>query len=391
LGSFSISRQKDKETSGRKIADLSTRSKDVEPKEVRGIIAGGGTGGHLHPGLAIAREICRRSENAELLFVTGRRKMELDILNRTGFLQASIDVEGLKGRGWFKGLRALVKLPLSFFQSFSIIRGFSPNIVIGVGGYSAGPVCVLSRLMGIPSAIHEQNSYPGLTNRILCRVVDKVFISFEESRAHFPGGSLLLTGNPILEEFLAGNTKSGEKNQIFTILIVGGSQGAHAINRSMVETLKILKERGKVPGVIHQTGETDYKEVVEAYRREGVKGEVLPFIEDMGRAYSQADLVIGRAGAATVSELAALGKPSILIPYPHAANRHQETNAQMLVRAGGAEMMLEETLSGQRLAESLMRYMNDRPALTEMGQRAKKVGRGDAAGIIVDQLMEMIK
>ena len=362
----------------------------MEPKEVRGIIAGGGTGGHLHPGLAIAREICRRSEKAELLFVTGRRKMELDILNRTGFLQASIDVEGLKGRGWFKGLRALVKLPLSFFQSFSIIRGFSPNIVIGVGGYSAGPVCVLARLMGIPSAIHEQNSYPGLTNRLLCRVVDRVFISFEESRAHFPGGSLLLTGNPIREEFLAGETTSGERNKTFTILILGGSQGARAINRSVVATLKILKERGKAPGVIHQTGETDYKEVVEAYGREGVKGEILPFIEDMGRAYSHADLVISRAGATTVSELAALGKPSILIPYPHAANRHQETNAQMLVRAGGAEMMLQNTLSGERLAAALMRYMDDRSVLKEMGQKALKLGRGDAARVIVDQLKEMI-
>lgn len=363
----------------------------MEPREVRGIIAGGGTGGHLFPGLAIAREICKRSEKAELLFVTGRRKMELDILDRTGFLQSSIDVEGLKGRGWFKGLRALVKLPLSFFQSFSIIRGFSPNIVIGVGGYSSGPVCMVARLMGIPSAIHEQNSYPGLTNRLLCRVVDRVFISFEESRGHFPGGSLLLTGNPIREELLKGETTIEEQKETFTILILGGSQGARAINRSVVATLKILKERGKTLGVIHQTGKTDYEEVVEAYGREGVKGEIQPFIEDMGRAYNQADLVISRAGATTVSELAALGKPSILIPYPYAANRHQETNAQMLVRAGGAEMMLEEALSGQRLAGSLMRYMNDRPVLTEMGQRARKVGRGDAAGIIVDKLMEMIE
>ena len=172
------------------------RSKDVKPKNVRIIIAGGGTGGHLHPALAIAKEICKRFEQAELLFVTGRRKLELDILSRTGFHQSSIDVEGLKGRGWFKGLRALMKLPLSFFQSFSIIRGFSPNIIIGVGGYSAGPVCMLARFMGIPSAIHEQNSYPGLTNRLLCRVVDKVFISFEESRGPFPGRVSLADRKP---------------------------------------------------------------------------------------------------------------------------------------------------------------------------------------------------
>jgi UDP-N-acetylglucosamine--N-acetylmuramyl-(pentapeptide) pyrophosphoryl-undecaprenol N-acetylglucosamine transferase len=366
-------------------------SRNVKPKEVRVIIAGGGTGGHLFPALAIAKEICRRSEKAELLFVTGRRKMELDILGRTGFLQASIDVEGLKGRGWLKGLRAIMKLPLSFFQSFSIIRGFSPNIIIGVGGYSAGPVCVLAKLMGIPSAIHEQNSYPGLTNRLLCRVVDRVFISFEESRGHFPGGSLLLTGNPVREEFFAEETTIRERDKTFSILILGGSQGARAINRCVVATLKILKAKGISLGVIHQTGETDYKEVVEAYECDGMKGEIQPFIEDMGHAYKQADLVISRAGATTVSELAALGKPSILIPYPHAANRHQETNARMLVKAGGAEMILEETLSGEKLSESLIRYMSDRPLLKEMGQRARKVGRGDAAGVITDQLMEMIE
>ncbi len=366
------------------------RSKDVEPKEVRGIIAGGGTGGHLFPGLAIAKEICRRFEKAEILFVTGRRKMELDILNGTGFLQSSIDVEGLKGRGWRKGLRTLIKLPLSFFQSFSIIKSFSPDMVIGVGGYSAGPVCMVARLMGVPSAIHEQNSYPGLTNRLLCRVVDRVFISFEESRVHFSGGTLLLTGNPIREEFLTGEKIGAADNKTFTILILGGSQGARAINRAIVATLTVLKERSRVPRVIHQTGETDYREVVEAYGRAGVTGEILPFIEDMDRAYRLADLVISRAGATTVSELAALGKPSILVPYPHAANRHQEANAQMLVRAGGAEMMLQNTLSGERLAAVVMRYMDDRSVLKKMGQKALKLGRGDAARVIVDQLKEMI-
>lgn len=363
----------------------------MKPKGVRVIMAGGGTGGHLFPALAIAKEISRRFEKAELLFITGRRKMELDILGRTGFLQRSIDVEGLKGRGWLKGLRALIKLPLSFIQSFFIIRGFTPDLIVGVGGYSAGPVCMLARFMGIPSAIHEQNSYPGVTNRLLCRVVDKVFISFEESRAHFPGGSLLLTGNPIREELLSGETKRRERDDTFTILILGGSQGARAINRCVVTTLKILKEKGMEPGVIHQTGEADHEEVVEAYSREDVKGEILPFIEDMGRAYGRADLVISRAGAMTVSELAALGKASILIPYPHATNRHQETNAQMLVNAGGAEMILEETLSGQRLAEFLMKYMEARDVLIEMGKKARTVGRIDAAKVIGDQLTKMIE
>jgi UDP-N-acetylglucosamine--N-acetylmuramyl-(pentapeptide) pyrophosphoryl-undecaprenol N-acetylglucosamine transferase len=367
------------------------KSENVEPKEIRSIIAGGGTGGHLFPGLAIADEFIKRYERAKILFVTGRKKMESDILSRTNFLQSSIDVEGLKGRGWAKGFKTLLKLPLSFFQSFSIIKGFSPRVVIGVGGYSSGPVCMIAKLMGIPSAIHEQNSYPGLTNRLLCRVVDRVFISFEESRAHFSGGELLLTGNPIREEFLSEDKAERTGNKTFTILILGGSQGARVINRTVVETLSILKENGRDLCVIHQTGESDYSEVVKTYERAGVKGDVLPFIEDMSRAYDHADLVISRAGATTVSELAVLGKPSILIPYPHAANRHQETNAQILVKAGGAEMILQEALNSERLAGSLMRYMDDQPGLNEMGTKARKVGRGDAAKVIVDQLMEMIK
>jgi len=367
------------------------KSKNVEPWQMRCIIAGGGTGGHLFPGLAIAKELCKRYEEAKILFVTGRRKMESDILDRTDFLKASIDVEGLKGRGWIKGLKTMVKLPLSFFQSYSIIKGFSPSVVMGVGGYSSGPVCMVAKLMGIPSAIHEQNSYPGLTNRLLCRVVDRAFISFEESRTHFSGGELLLTGNPIREEFLAEDKAERTVNKTFTILILGGSQGARIINRIIVETLSILKGYGRDLCVIHQTGESDYSEVVKTYERAGVKGEVLPFIEDMSRAYDRADLVISRAGATTVSELAALGKPSILIPYPHAANRHQETNAQMLVKAGGAEMKLQETLNGESLARSLMSYMDNRPALNEMGLKARKMGRVDAAKVIVDQLMEMFK
>ena len=368
------------------------RSKNVEPKEMRGIIAGGGTGGHLFPGLAIAKEFCKRYQGAKILFVTGRRKMESDILSRTDFLQSSIDVEGLKGRGWVKGIKTMTKLPLSFFQSFSIIKGFSPGVVVGVGGYSSGPVCLVAKLMGIPSAVHEQNSYPGLTNRLLCRVVDRVFISFEESRAHFPGGTLLLTGNPIRDEFLDNNKAVLRRdNKTFTILILGGSQGARVINQTIVTTLAILKEKGRELCVIHQTGESDYKEVLKAYEQAGVKGEIQPFIEDMTPAYNCADLVISRAGATTVSELAALGKPSILIPYPHAANRHQETNAEMLVKAGGAEVMLQKTLNGERLAESLMKYMDNRAVLNKMGQNALRVGRVDSASIIVDQLMEMIE
>lgn len=358
---------------------------------VKVVIAGGGTGGHLFPGLAIAEEMVKRSPKADMLFIVGRRKMELDILTRSGFNQASIHVEGIKGRGWKKALMVLLKLPYSFFQSASILKKFSPQLVLGVGGYSAGPVCLAAKIMGIPTAIHEQNSFPGLTNRLLCRIVDRVFISFEESREHFPGGTLYLTGNPIRGDLLQERDSHVNTNKKFTILAVGGSQGARSINRALVAALEVLKTKERGPQVIHQTGETDHPRVVGEYQERGLEGEIVPFIKDMAEAYHRADIVVSRAGATTVAELAAAGKPSILVPYPYAANRHQETNARMLVEVGGAEMMLEETLSGEGLAELLMKYMDDRTALERMGKRAQEMGRPDAAKVIVDQLMEMMK
>ena len=358
---------------------------------MRVVIAGGGTGGHLFPGLATAKQIVKRFPTANILFVIGRRKMELDILTRSGFNQETIHVEGIKGRGWKKGLVVLFKLPYSFFQSLSILRRHSPHLVLGVGGYSAGPVCLAAKIMGIPTAIHEQNSFPGLTNRLLCRIVDRVFISFEVSREHFPGGTLHLTGNPIREDLLAEKDSRIKTNKEFSILAVGGSQGARAINRALVAALEILKGKGRESQVIHQTGESDHARVVRDYQQKGLEGEIEPFIKDMAGAYHRAEIVVSRAGATTVSELAALGKPSILVPYPYAANRHQETNARMLVEVGGAEMMIEEDLSGESLAALLMKYMDDKTALKRMGEHAQKVGRPDAAKIIVDQLMDMIK
>ena len=360
-----------------------------DPEGIRVLIAGGGTGGHLFPGVAIAEEISRRYENSEILFVTGRRKIESEILSRFGFHQVSIHVEGLKGRGVIKGIMVLLKLPYSLFQAISIIKKFSPRLVLGVGGYSAGPVCLAARIMGIPTAIHEQNSFPGLTNRLLCRIVDRVFISFAESRTHFAGGAIHLTGNPIRRELLKEKNHE-EANKRFTILIVGGSQGARAINKAFLGALEILKSKGKDPQIIHQTGEIDHPWVLEEYRKMGFEGEVTSFIHDMAKAYQQADIVVSRAGASTVSELAALGKPSILIPYPYAANRHQDTNALILADIGGAEILYQDDLNAEGLAALLIKYMDDRMALEEMGKQVLKIGRRDATKVIADQLAVMM-
>lgn len=343
----------------------------------------------IFPGIAVARELEGRFRETEILFVVGHRKMESDLLTRHGYRAKAIDVEGLKGRGWKKGISVMVKLPKSILQSASIIKEFSPHLVLGMGGYSAGPVCLAARLMGIPTAIHEQNSYPGLTNRLLSRVVDRVLISFEESRTHFRVNSVVLTGNPIREELFSEGKVAPEDKSEFTILIVGGSQGAKAINEIFAAALAFLNTRGRKPKVIHQTGKKDHERVVEDYRQRELTGELLPFIRDMTTAYQQADLVVSRAGATTIFELAALGKPSILIPYPYATNQHQEINARSLVQAGGAEMIRQSELTPEGLAQVLLKYIEDPSTLKKMGERVRTIARPDAAKVIVDQLAEM--
>ena len=355
------------------------------------IVAGGGTGGHLFPGVAVAKEISRRFEGAEILFVTGKRKMESEVLQKAGFRQTSIAVEGIKGRGLLKGAWVALKLPWSFLQSLWILRGFAPHLVLGVGGYSAGPLCLAARVMGVPSAIHEQNSFPGVTNRLLCRVVNRVFISFEGSRRHFSGGSIHLTGNPIRAEFVTSETRLPRNGKPFTVAAVGGSQGARAINDVFVEAMALLKHRNRPCRIIHQTGELDYERIAGLYREQGIEAEVRPFIQDMAGVYREADLVVSRAGAGAVFEMAAMGKPSLLIPYPFAANHHQEANARFLAEAGAAEMILQETLTGEALADRLVNFMEDRAALEKMGQAAKSVSKPDAAQRIADLLLEMVR
>ena len=338
----------------------------------------------------MGKEVLRRYPGSEVIFVTGGRKIESDILKGAGFDQVSISVEGLKGKGWGKALKGVFKLPLGFYQAVSIIRRFSPDLVLGVGGYSSGPVCLGARMMGVPTAIHEQNSFPGITNRLLSRIVDRVFISFKESRGNFPGGLLFFTGDPVREEFTDPKGLPPRDEKIFTILVTGGSQGAVAINKIFVSALEILKARGKEPRVIHHAGSHDFDRVLREYREKGLHGDVRPFIQDMVWAYHQADIFIGRAGAGTIFELALMGKPSILIPYPYAANRHQDTNAKTLSGIGGAVMIHQDKLTGEGLAEMLMGFMDDREALKKMGEKARRAGKPDAARVIVDRLEEMI-
>ncbi len=371
--------------------DRGQRTGESRPT-MRCIIAGGGSGGHLFPGIAIAGELAARCPGAALLFVVGRRRMESEILRRYGFQVAFINVEGMKGRGWKKGLAVLGMLPGSLVQSLRIIKDFKPSFVVGVGGYSSGPFCLAARLMAVPTAIHEQNSYPGLTNRLLARVVDRIFVSFEESTPYFRQKSTL-TGNPVRHELFSPVEDSLSQDKKFTVLVVGGSQGARAINEAFAKAYGILKKSGNKITFIHQTGEHDHKRAVEDYGFERLEpreleANVIPFIKDMASAYHRADMVVSRAGATTLFELAALGKPSILIPYPYAANGHQETNARSLAQRGGAEMVLQKDLTAEGLAKSLLTYINHPQQLKKMGDAARGFSRPDAARIIVDELLK---
>jgi UDP-N-acetylglucosamine--N-acetylmuramyl-(pentapeptide) pyrophosphoryl-undecaprenol N-acetylglucosamine transferase len=262
-------------------------------------------------------------------------------------------------------------------------------VVFGVGGYSSGPACLAAKIMKVPTAVHEQNSFPGLTNRLLCRIVDKVFISFEESRKNFPVGKILMTGNPVRRELLERKPPKKKNKGRFTVLVLGGSQGAVAINRAFLEALGLLKERNIELYIIHQTGRQDVEYVKEQYEKRGFKGDVEAFIDDIGEAYDAAHIIIGRAGASTISELAAIGKPSILIPYPYAANGHQEYNARILGMAGGAEILLQNEMTGERIVELLRKYMEDGVALRTMSDNAKKMAMPDATAVIANEIIKM--
>ncbi len=354
------------------------------------IIAGGGTGGHLFPGVAIAEEINRRDSAHEVLFIGTERGLEGRILNDMGYRLSTIDIAGLRGMGMMKTIGGLVKIPMSIIQSRAIISEFQPHMVIGVGGYASGPAVITAHYMGIKTAVAEQNAVPGMTNRILGKFVDRVFVTFSETVRWFPENKVLVTGNPVRRGFI--ERSHGKKdNGIFTILIFGGSQGASAINTAVIETMTHLRNIKEPVRIIHQTGLRELEHVMAAYQSYEIEAQVVPFINDMASAYDEADLLVCRAGATTVAEVTVSGKPAIFIPFPHAAGDHQRLNAQVLVNAGAAEMILEKDLNGKTLAGVIQRLISDRDKLEKMAERARALSTTNAAGHIVDECLSIIQ
>ncbi|MGZ3608186.1 MAG: undecaprenyldiphospho-muramoylpentapeptide beta-N-acetylglucosaminyltransferase [Syntrophales bacterium] len=354
------------------------------------IIAGGGTGGHLFPGIAIAEEFLRRDQASSILFIGTKKGLEQRVLGSTGFNLHTLDVEGIKGRGITKILGALLKIPRSLIESYRLIRAFCPDIVIGVGGYASGPAVMAAYFMGVKTAIAEQNALPGITNKILGRFVDRIFVTFPETRKWFPEKKIMVSGNPVRAAFLAGIREAEKRAGKFTLLIFGGSQGARGINTAVLDSLSYLTEIKDNLKIIHQTGSADVDSLAAHYRSHGIDAEVLPFITDMARAFKSADLIICRAGATSIAEITASGKAAILIPFPHAANDHQRKNAETMIKAGAAVTIRERDISGQILAETIEKFYRHPDLIKEMEARSASLGNVRAAADIVDACLGLI-
>ena len=356
---------------------------------MRLLIAGGGTGGHLFPGVAIAEELRAREPGATVRFVGTRRGIEARELPEQGWDLSLIEVSGLKTVGVIGAIRGLLRLPRALWQARRIVKQFKPDAVVGVGGYASGPVVLMARLAGVPTAICEQNSIPGLTNKILGRVVRKVFVSFEGTRRFFLPRKTELSGNPVRRGLVQKLLEAGAvvpaagTGEPVHVLVSGGSLGAVAVNPLAADALIALAREAKL-AIVHQTGEKGLEETRRRYEAAGVAAECHAFIKDMAAAYHRADVVIGRAGATTVAELAITGKPAVFIPYPFAADNHQELNAREMVEAGAAMMFRQSELTAEKLAEALRPLLADSGRRAEMGARMKARARPDAAAAVID-------
>ncbi len=360
------------------------------------VFTGGGTGGHVFPALAIAHELKKAIDDVRITFVGTAKGIEAKIIPKEGYDIRFITSEGLVGKNVFKRVRSILKIPLSLKDSFRILKDVKPELVFGVGGYSSGPMILCAKLMGISTIIHEQNSIPGLTNKVVGKFVDTIAVTYHESTKFFPKEKTYFTGNPVREEILKGNRDRGYKafsleKDLFTIFVFGGSSGASHINNAVSEALVYLETfKGKIQ-FLHQTGDRDFDSMKEVYRSKEFKGTVIPFAYEMADAYAVADLIISRAGATTLAELSACGKAAILVPYPYAAGNHQEINARKLWDVGASQMILDKDLNGKILSDMIKYLIEDPDALGEMERISKSLGCCEATNKIIELIRGLVK
>lgn len=352
------------------------------------VITTGGTGGHIFPALAVAEEVQRRNPDAEVLFIGGQYGREAEFAAQAGVKFLGLPVRGVLGRG-LKGVAALFSMLRALGIAWKELGRFRPEAVVGFGGYAGFAPVMAARLRGIPCAVHEQNSVAGASNTLLSKFCKRVFLSFPDSCGSFAQEKCIFTGNPVRGS-IRELSESTRKTPARRVLIVGGSLGAHALNTAVAEELPRLKEAGY--SLWHQTGKADFDAMHTAYADAGCTGEdfrVAPFIQDMKAAYAWADLVLCRAGATTVAELAVAGLPSVLIPFPFATHDHQTVNASHLERLGAAVLLPQSELSTRSLFDELETLFANPETITEMGQAAKGFGAPNAAALLVDAIEAM--
>jgi UDP-N-acetylglucosamine--N-acetylmuramyl-(pentapeptide) pyrophosphoryl-undecaprenol N-acetylglucosamine transferase len=357
------------------------------------VIAAGGTGGHLYPAVALAREFLCRDQANKVLFVGTSRGLESKVLAHEGFELLLIDAKPVMGKGLLDLVKGLSAMPISFWQCWQIVQQRRPDLVIGVGGYTSPMMMMAAALAGVPRVILEPNADPGLANKAVGPFVQRVFLAFESAADAFDRTKVRVVGTPIRKEFLAqAERASTAANQAGRqhLLIFGGSQGAKAINSAVIEGLPpLLKTRSQMT-VTHQTGEADYERVSTAYRQAGVAVSVSPFLYDMPSAINVADLVVARAGAMTVAELTTCGKPAVLIPLPTAIYDHQMKNAKAMEAAGAAVVLPQGDLTGSTLTRTITAILDDQKRLTAMGVASRSLRRIDAAEVIVRECYALI-
>jgi len=340
---------------------------------MRAILAGGGTGGHVIPALAIANEL-KKSYGAEVLFIGTARGIENRLVPAAGYPLQLVRVGALKNVTLVTRARTAFDLPRAVWDAGRMLNEFAPEVVIGVGGYASGPAMLAALVKHIPTLAFEPNVVPGFANRVVARLVSAAAVHFEETAHYFRHAEV--TGVPVRQAFFEIAPKRGGTP---TLLVFGGSQGAHAINQAMIRCLPALKREAPGIHVIHQTGERDYNDALAAYQNLGKAAEVFKFIEDMPAAFARADLVVCRSGASTVAEIAAAGKPAVFVPFPRAADDHQTVNALALERAGAAVLVEESKLDGVWLAETIAALLGDRARLEQMSEAARGLAHPNAA------------
>ncbi len=361
------------------------------PLRVRVVMAGGGTGGHLFPGIAVARELVARDPGATVSFAGTARGLEVRVVPREGFELDVIRSAGLKGKSAGALLRGLGVLPLSAIDAWRLVTRRRPEVVIGLGGYSSGPVVAMAAVRGIPTLLMEQNAVPGLTNRILGRIVEAAAVTYERTVPFFRGKAFV-SGNPVRPSFFAGAAAGARAGAGPPhLLVFGGSQGAHAINEAMVKAAPLLAGSRLRFTILHQTGERDVEMARDGYRAAALDAEVEPFVFDMDRQMARADVVVCRAGATTLAEIAAAGRPSVLVPLPTATDDHQRHNAAVFAAAGAAEVIDQPELDGPILADRLQALIADPARRARMAAAARTLARPEAARVIVDRVLELVE